>query len=306
IPHRDTVNVLSAKITLRSVSWFGDSTGSFGFSVHKILEGWNQSTLSWDSIQARPGFYELTERGSYSGFVEGDTSKFTFDIDTALARQWLLPLTVASYGIVLIPTQSTNVVRGIHAFDVDSSSFYPTLEIIASNVAGTTRDTSTYVFGFDTFVGNIDNLNANPQLLYAQAGVVYRSKIQFDVSFIPRGAIINSATLYLEKDPATSRISKFTVDSVVTVHVFRSGTDSTVFESQNSEGQRVGGTPNTFSFEARHAVQYWLAGTNDGLLLRQTDVTEYNTFDLFTFHSHLATNTSLRPRLAVKYTLEKN
>jgi hypothetical protein len=302
-PQRDTILVLSAKLTLRAVTWCGDSASSFGFTLHKITRAWSSGTLQWDSVQS--GFYESAPVGNpYLGTVESDTQFVVVSLDTAMVRQWLQPNTFTQYGLILLPTATTNVVRGFNAFQFDSTQYYPTVEIIAGNSAGISLDTTKYSSGLDTFVGNIDNLNSNPELMYVQSGVVYRSTLTFDVTSIPTGAIINSAEMLLELNPATSKITKFTGDEVVVAHLLTSSTSNTVFESLGTLG-RKDATSNEFMFEARRATQLWVNGINNGFLLRTTTASEFNSFDLYTFHNETAADAALRPRLIVVYTTEK-
>ncbi len=301
-PNRDTIKVLSAKLKLRAISWSGTPGGTVEFTVYKITQAWSQITVRRDTL---PTFDQTVPRGTYTGTVQADAESIVVPLDTAMVRDWLKPSTITSYGIILIPTISSNVVRGIHGFDFDSTKYQPTLEVIASNIAGTVFDTTKYTFGQDSFVGNVAPPSLGSQIMFAQAGVVYRSKLRFDVSFLKTGTFINSAELLLQRDPATTRLTKFTRDTVVNVHVLRSETDSTVFEALASEGRRKNGTPNTFTFDLRHAVQTWENGSNFGLLLRQGDASEYSTFDRYTFYNSTASD-SLKPAIRIRYSVRKD
>jgi len=303
LPRRDTILILSAELRLRAVSWFGDSSARFRFDAHKISRGWSPATLQWDSVGA--GFFESAIAGTFDGSVAADTQQIALSLtDTALVRQWFLESAVPSYGIILVPDlQSTNVVRGMYAFGGDSVSYYPTLVIDALSLNGK-RDTMQYNTGIDTFVGNVDNLTSDMQLIYLQSGVVYRSTVRFDLSFIPPGAIVNTAQMLLERQPVATRLTKVTVDTVVAAHALISPTDSTRFDVPIL-GRRLGGTANTFQFEARRAAQLWVNGMNYGILLRATPQSEFNSFDRYTFYNQNAPD-SLRPRLKIVYTVEKN
>ena len=303
-PTRDTIQVISATLRLRAISWFGDSTAPLRFSAYRISKTWTPSGVTWDSVQAA-GFYEAAPlRGTYDNAISADSEYIYINLDTAMVRGWFASGTRDSnFGVLLVPNLSAQVGRGFTPFNAaDSARFYPQLEVIARGVAGGAQDTTRDSTGYSTFVGNIDNLNSNPALLYAQAGVVYRSILQFDVSAIPRGAIIASAELLLDRDPATSRLYKFTRDTIVGLHVLLSQGDST-FEAQGAYGSRKSGTPYTFSFDVRHAVQRWIRDPNYGLILRA--LSEFNNLDLYTFHGQLAADPALRPRINIKYVIER-
>jgi hypothetical protein len=309
-PARDTINVVSAKLTLQAVTWYGNSNSTFGFTARRIIPGWASNTLTWDTVQT--GFYEDAVRGSFSSTSGADTLTIVLNLDTAMVREWFQTLTsttTTKFGIALIPTPATqSLVRGLVAFGSDSVSHVPTLQVIATNVAGTTIDTSTYSSGIDTFVGNITPPFSDPGLLYLQSGVVYRSTLHFDLTGIPRGAIINSAELDLERDPLTTRLSKFVADTAVSPHILLDAVDSTKFDAEDatSFGRRKGGTANTFAFNIRRHVQSWLRGPNDGLLLRTTLSSEFETPDLYTFFSPAAANAANRPRLKLVYSIKAN
>jgi len=298
----DTARVDSAKLKLHFVTWFGDSTGRLAFNVYRITRGWSQTRLTWDTVQA--GFYESMVRGTSVTGAARDTQDVFIALDTAMVRQWLLTPTSTTdtkYGFILVPSAGCSIVRGFTAFDSDSLRSQPTLEVYTRSPT----DPSRYNAGLDTFVGNIDNLNQNPQLIYMQAGVGYRATMDFDVSFIPRGAIINIATLQLQRDPSTSRFTRFTGDTAFSVQASLSPSDPTLLDGVLSTGRRVAGTANTFSADARRPVQLWLQGSNYGLTLRSSQADEYSSFDLMTFFNEQASDTLKRPRLKIIYSTQR-
>jgi hypothetical protein len=300
---RDTVEILSATLRLRGVTWFGDSSGMVSFNVHKILRPWSSLTLTWDSV-ASSGFYEEgVIRGSYTGTIMADTEYVSLNLDTAMVREWLRPSTFTQYGIALIPVTGSTVARGFVAFGTDSSQYVPNLTVIARNEAGTVTDTTVYTAGNDTFLGNIDNLVSDPGRIYVQAGVAYRSTLMFDASVIPPGAIVNKADLLLRLDQAASKVSRFTGDTLQAVHVRTSTTDSTMFESEGSIGRS--GESGENLYELRHAVQLWVNGINNGLLVRASSLNEFSSLDQYVFYGPVATDPALRPKVRVTYTVER-
>ena len=303
LPQRDTVEVLSAQLKLRAVTWFGDSLQTLGFSVHKVLRSWSSLTLTRDSLEA-PGFYEDgIIRGMYSGQITADTEDVVVDLDTSMVRDWLRPLVAGTqYGLALIPTTAMGVIRGFTAFGADSAQFNPTLTVIARNLAGTVQDTSEYSVGNDTFAGDITNLASNTSRMYVQAGVVYRSRLMFDASSIPVGAIINKADLVLQRDDTLSIMPKFAADSLVAAHVLVSSTDSSAFELAGSLA-RTDDSGNLL-FDVRHAVQLWVNGTNNGMLLRSSSLNEFSSLDLQVFYGPAEMDSAVRPVVNLLYSIE--
>ncbi len=303
-PARDTISVLSAKLTLRFISRQGDPAGSFGFTVHKILSEWNQRSLTWPKVN-EAGFYEASvQRGSYTSTAVTDTQLVTLDLDTTMVREWFRS-GQSSYGVLLVPTLTSTMIRGFSAFDYDSSKFWPKLEVIATdaNRTGRFRDTTTFQDppGADTYVADVAPFPFDSSRIYTQAGIVYRSVLRFDVSHLPAGTIINSAELLLERDGALSATFGFSPDPTPVVHAL-TRSDSVVFEAPFSGGALKGSSTTTFAFDVRRQVQLWVNGANHGLLLRQALANEINTLDLFVFYGRRAADVAKRPRIVIKYT----
>jgi len=300
-PLIDTLRVVSARLHLHMYSWYGDNSGALRFTAHKILRSWSSYSLLWDTVQA--AFYDPTARGTFSGTGGPDTQTVSLTLDTSLVREWFSSSTEATkYGVMLVPEASSRVARGFHAFGGDSTKWNPTLEVTARNYPGATQET-TLVFqsGVDTFVGNIDNLSSNPDLLYVQAGVNYRSIVNFNVSFIPRGATVLLAEMFLDRDPVTSRLSTFSGDSSIAAHLALSAANPPLFEAIESDGRRMDGTAYTYKLEMTRAAQAWVRGPNYGAVLRRTTPGEFETFDLLTFHSPTASPATVRPRMKITY-----
>lgn len=309
-PTRDTITVVSAQLSLRAASFFGDSSAAFGFTVHRIERNWNQVTATWDSMQS--GFYDPSVlRGEYSGGVGADTEMVSVELDTVMAREWFRSVPEGTtvntkFGFILIPSAGTGVVRGFHSFDADSVPNAPSIRIISVNATQTVRDTMVFRLGIDTFAGNVDGLEARTDLLSVQAGVVYRSILNFDASFLGKGTLINKAELLLDRDPLTSRLNRFSGDSAIAVHTMFEQGYLGGFEALSATSMRKAGTSDTYVVDARRAVQAWAGSTNYGILLRIDGEREFQTFDLVTFHSPSASSAALRPRLKILYSVPKN
>jgi hypothetical protein len=308
-PVRDTAVVYSAKLTLHRVSWYGTQGSPFGFTVYRVNTSWSPFTLTWDSLQTGSFYESAVPRGSYSEITQADTV-ISVSLDTAMVRQWLATATTSTttqFGFVLVPSPSTqNAVCGFLEFGAgDSTSYYPTLQIIAGSPTGPQRDTSYYNLGNDTFVGTDDHSTGPSTLLYVQGGVNYRSAIRFDVSAIPRGAIVNSATLYLDRDPATSKISQFVTDTALAAHILGDTVTVKLLDAEDPTtfGRRLASSSLTFAFNIRRAAQSWIRGPNYGVIIRVPAVGEYSTADIYTFFNTTATSPSVRPRLKLVYSI---
>jgi hypothetical protein len=305
-PARDTINVQEARLRLRAITWYGSRSANFSFTVYRIARSWSSSTVTWDSLQA--GFYDSQPRGVYSVTATSDTFDMTLNLDTAMVREWFKTSTSTTdtkYGIILVPDGSTtDCARGAYSFNSgDTANWSPQLTVIATNTAGTTRDTTVFTSGQDTFVGTDEFAPADPSLFPLHAGVNYRSGVRFDLSGIPRGSILNKAELVLHQDPATSRLSPFTADTLISPHFLYSDTSLTSnfsTEDQAMHGRQVPGNPTVFTFDIRKIVQAWLRGPNYGALLRFTSADEFSSAELITFFG-AAADSSRRPSLRIIY-----
>jgi hypothetical protein len=305
-PARDTIKVLSATLRLRAVSWYGTPTAPFGFTVHRISRPWGSTTISWDSVQT--GFYESQSRGAYAVSATPDTFDVTVDLDTAMVREWFqtsTSTTTTKYGIILIPDGSTTgCARGVYSFGTgDTADWSPKLTVIATNAAGTSVDTSAFSSGQDTFVGTDEFTPSDPALFPLRAGVNYRAGVRFDLRGIPKGSILNKAEMVLHQDPSGSRLSPFTVDTLISPHFLFSDTSLTsVFSSEDrsSFGRQLPASPGSFAFDLRKVAQSWLRGPNYGALLRFSSDDEFSSAELITFYG-AAADSSRRPSLRIMY-----
>jgi len=310
-PIRDTAVVYRAMLRLKTVSWFGDSAGTWSFNIYRVNRAWSPTTLTWDSVQLAGMYDQTVVRGTYMQGAAPDSQWVSIQLDTSMVRQWIASYTSTGdtkYGMILVPNAGSSTVRGVAQYSADTS-LTPKLQIIAGNAAGTSLDTTDYTIAIDTFVGNVA-LPADPSLLYVQSGVVYRSALHFNLSFIPKASLISKAELLLDENTAASRLNRFSGMLTVTAHLMSSATDSASFDRFHfTTGGIASGT--TFSIDARYLVQSWVKGPNYGVLLTATSLSDYlssldaesSSFDLYAFASHRAANAAQRPRIHIIYAL---
>jgi hypothetical protein len=297
---QSTIHVLSAKVVLRVRSWRGLSrTSTFEFTAHRINLDWDPLIVTWDTV-ARSGFCETTPIGTF--ISTSMDSSISFNLDTSHVRRWFRA--DSNYGIVLKPTPATTrLILGFQAFTHPDSSKRPRLEIRYRKGTDTTVFLDTTSVGFDSYVANSNPLPMTPDRVFMQGSVAHYGVLRFNTARLQKGAIINTAEMLLERDPALSELTQD--DSIAnqpSVHT-KTDTGKTAYEFTSSTGSLKSGT-NVYSFDVRRQVQIWMSSQkNFGLLLRQPDVNENNMLDLFVFYNQNAANPALRPRIIVKYTL---
>ncbi len=301
----DTVDVVAAGVRLKLTSRFGNLSGPFNLNVHKILKDWREDTLTWRGVTS--DFYDPVSIGSLTVTAAADTEEVYVTItDTTLIRNWLQGTGDPNYGLLLFPDPSCDVVRGFEAlnFFPDSATIPPTLQIETRGPSGA-MDTLKYAPIWDTFVGNIDGFDADSTRVTVQAGVVYTGIFKFDVSFLPQGSIITSANMLLHLDDAATLLGSPSTEKVVASRVILSPSDTLLLESTFTRGEVRGSDPNEFSFDARHATQFWATGTNYGVGVTALPAKEFSSFDRFVFFNNIAPD-AMKPKLKIVYGVVQN
>lgn len=294
-----SATVVSANLILKANYRFGDPQGNLSFSVNKMVQGWSEYGVTWDSISTAS--YVQTTTPPFSGAI-ADTDSVAISLDPSLMKDWFQAVadSQAVYGIILVPTDASNKIVGFNSFQSTDASKVPQL-VVAFSTA-TVRDTLVLATGQDVHIANIDNLNSDPNLLYVQAGVAYRSIVKLDVSSIPSHVGIHQATLELTLDPSTSILnstSRFNSQSVDSLLAFFLVTSDSVNNLSYILGHRLDPDSAVYSFAITPDVQQWINGKpNYGVQIEA--LAETPKLDLFTFYLGSA-NPSLRPRLRIVY-----
>lgn len=296
LPDRDTVVVEAATLTLRIAASTGASGNTFAVTLHNITGGWQQVTVRADSLPA----FDPTPLRTYT-FTGLDDSTLVFDLDTALVRIWLRQdEPPPSYGLLLKPTSASQRMHAIRSFDDDSSSYRPTLRVVARGSAGG-LDTNSYATGHDSYAGVTPPPALSQQHIVVQAGILYRTRLNFDLSFLRKGTIVNRATMRLQLDTTLSRLTVLG-DTVLSAHVGRSA-DTLTFEALSSQST-YDAAAGILIFDARHIAQSFINGTARSVIIRASDNSETSSMNMYAVFGHLAAD-SLRPSLNITYTIRE-
>lgn len=283
------VIVRSAELVLRPSYRFGERQNLLSFTVHRITQGWTEFGVTWDSVTAR--FSEPVARGRFSRVI-ADTDSVVVRLDTGMVRNWLqIAGSETIEGIVLLPSGESNTIVGFHSFQ-DTAS--PRLDITYLKAGAESK--ITLVSGQDAHVANVENLVADPNLLYVQAGVVYRAQLTFSFAGIPQHAGIHQATLELTLNRPASKLTPKSVDSLF---AFYRVTEDSVATGSAALGKRLDPNSDVYTFTITQYVQRWVSGrTNLGLQIEPMILN--STLDLFTFYSSTA-HAAVRPRVKIVY-----
>ncbi len=299
----DTAVVTSATLRLYVNYHLGPLPASVTFTIHKITSQWDPATITWDSVQAGGRYDPSSPYPPVTVTVTSDTQFVDIALDTALVRKWVQTpdsADVDRFGIALVPAGISNAIIGLHSFTSDSAAFLPTLTVLTQGPNTAVVDTTNLSSGRSTFVGD-GPAPTDPEALTLQSGVAYRSWIGFDVSFLQKGVIINSAQLMVDK-MTTPAFNAHLSDSTVSAHLVI-GTTLDQVEGAQALLSPVTGSTTSLSGDARHIVQSWLHNTNYGVLLRTSVYSEFGSFDRFQLYGIHTATVGLRPRLHIVYSV---
>ncbi|MCB0721458.1 MAG: DNRLRE domain-containing protein [Ignavibacteriae bacterium] len=294
----DSATIVSAKIKLKYTNYFyQDSMGTVSFDVFRLKSPLNFPTITYDSISSAD--IDNTIQGSFSGNPT-DSSVITITLNNQLAKDWLefaadTNYSVKNRGVIMIPNGGT-AIKGFFTSQSGDENLYPLLEIIVTKNSQT--DTLTLKESDGMFVSDAPNSVIQSDRIFLQSGVAFRSIMNFDLSKLPNNVVINDALLTLTLDTANSYITQYSDQRLVAAMVTDTSTktDSLGFITLN----RVG---NVYSIRFIVIMQNWNSGVapNYGLALR--NVSETGTMDIFSFFGPNYADTSVVPRLRIRYTL---
>jgi len=290
--------ITEAKVNLMNTYQYGDSVAAFGITAHKVTSDWSSIGFTSDSLPNLT--YDLTNVSSALNLTD---SIKTFNLDVNLVKSWFQSVIDTTLnnnkGLYVKSSPISQKVLGFQA----KTSFalnQPELHVII-NKPGVYTDTLKFFPEADVSIvkGNFPAIGSGNIAL--QSGFIINSKLWFDISSLPKNAIINRAKLFLTTDSLLTIKGTNLVDAILVSNIVDSTSkiiDSTLFkENLTPNGNTYSGLVTTF-------VQTWLnTGKNEGMLL--APVGGINGVDLFVFKG---SNTSVfadRPRLEIIYTTKK-
>ncbi len=299
----DTVTVTSATLQLHSTYHFGDSLAPIAFSVYQAVAAWD--TASYDSLTLQPGnYYSPIPISALSPRTIDDTSTVQCSIDTGIVNSWFRPVgSLSNYGLVL-KASNVSTVKGFGSFNNAASYNKPTLIINYVRNGDGVPGTFALNTGDSRFVASIpqSNLVINPDLMYVQAGVAYRGQLYFNLSSLPKAALILKADLELTLDATDSRLNNYAADSVYCYYVLTDSSTGLIpissQSSTDSKGRKL------YRFAVRDDVRAW-AISSIFQSLQFGAKGELRSLDLFTLYGTVSA-ADVRPRLIItsSYTIQ--
>jgi hypothetical protein len=276
---------------------FEDTLGTVSFNVYSLNKYHDFTQITLDS-------FSTSELGtnvlaSYSGSIN-DTNRFTVPFDNLTAQGWLnyaadTSTAVKNYGIALVPNSSCNTIKGFYTY----RSVYPSLTTTMMIVVNKNNITDTLVYESDfASLSDAPYSILMPDRFTLSNGVCFNNILNFSISKLPGKVIINEAILQFKLDYNNSFITTGTDKRIQVSLVTDSSqklTDGGAFFTTLLDSV-------TYQVRINSIAQRWnyLTAPNYGVMLLNT----YNalTLDKFVFYSSTVADTTLRPKLLIRYT----
>lgn len=296
--NNNAVNIVSSTIHLTPTYTFGDSTASFDFSVHKVNSSWTSLGFDADSL---PGLvYDQTDLSLNHQFSD---TLVTVDVSNSTVTTWLKEVADSTYssdhGIYLMPNSNAKKVVGFRAYTAGTTPG-TSLHIVLQK-PGAYSDTLIFYPLQDVSIVTGNLPTAVKGDMFIQSSVTINSKIWFDVSSIPKNALINNAELTLTRD-SVSTITGNSYTNTLLVYLLADSTNESL--SDSTQILTLTGSGNVFQGNITPFIQSWVdKGNNQGLLIKAAS--QIGGLELFAIKNSSAANLSVRPRLQITYTINK-
>jgi len=296
----NSLNIDSATVQLYRSYVYGDSTSKLNYTVRSI-----KASAPWATgftIDSLSGIQSQSDPVALISTSESDTL-YQFKFDPSLVGTWLNNFAASGTpdnGIMVIPQNDTKII-GFYALTSVTTVQIPNLRVVLSKPGVYSNDTLNFTTTADVSVvsGNIPAQN-QPENIYVQSSVELESRIQFDLSKVPKNAIINYAELQLTIDPVNSVLGSPLTDQLIAEFI----TDSTHIDSLSTYPVTLNRVGSLYTGNITLYVQNWLSTKiNEGIQIKSGS---YDTgVELWALKGSNAADHTLRPRLKIIYTNKK-
>jgi hypothetical protein len=292
----DTVAITDAHIELHAIYHFGDALGAIAFQGFALTA--SSDSANYDSLTTMSGnYYSSNPILVYPPSVLDDTSSILCPIDITVVRNWFsASASTANYGVIIIATNVTTI-KGFASFANTTSSYVPRL--VVNYTRGGNTGSVTDSTGISRFLANIPQTTlelSDPQSMFVQCGVAYRTQLKFSQFSLPKTGLILKADLELTYNSAASNLNSYAADTLFSYFVNK---DSTVALLPVPGQTITQGGNKIYRFAIADFVRTWANG--DTLRrLQFGGLRETSSLDLFATFGTLSP-VALRPRLIVTH-----
>lgn len=294
--------VNSARIKLNPVYKFGDTTSNvFNFNVKEIYTYFDEYKFTIDSLKS--GQYEIGNENLVIRNIDDDTLYYS-ELNPEKVLNWFKLIAADSsrklQGILLEPDPACTYIKGF----ASSNAYYVGDPIVLEIVATYNNKTDSLKYFVDADLHVIEKSSPiiyDDTKLVLQSGVKQKAFIYFDISSVPKNAVVNSAQLRLYPDTLQSQYGTSYQDSLIVQYI----TDSTNISIDSAVSFIL--TKSDLGYyegQLNYFVQKWIDNdANKGLLLSTRDPD--GGVEKFVFFGPKAAIVSKRPQLTINYSYRK-
>lgn len=282
---------------------FGDTNSrDLGIVAYDLKRLWPLNA-TWDTVWAPDGttsYYSTTDPpvSTFTQTLTATDSIVNVPFTVDATKRWLTlgadSITRKDlFGIVLLPTATGSI--GLYR-NLNGAAQTMRLRVVYKHKDSTTNDTTYLLSAVATFVDT--PLPAAGELL-TQGARIHSTAFSFDLTRLPRNAMVLGAKFTATADKANSLPGTFGIDEVLAL-TYTPTDGSTAVDYY----ARIDGVTNNYLFvDLTYAIQAMLReGSKGTLVLRPTDNYEFWQMNRIRIHTMQA-DSALRPRLSIIYTV---
>ncbi len=274
---------------------------------------------TWDSLNDPAKNYFGRKIGEYAGVLDFSDSNASRRIHIPIEKSYAALLTEyneedsinhrpKTHGIAFLPREDCSIIQqfrtSVSGYSADTISH---LRIVYTNDKGV-QDSIRLHISHDGMFSN--SVITDPNLLYVQADVDYRSVLKFDLSDIPEFAGIIKSELELTLNEGESIASNEGLDTLVRIGIFASREETSALATYvTSSGKRDTANPTKYIFRSISGAVENIVRTTNGkgevilypYYYAKDDGLNHNRIDRLAFYGPNAENPANRPKLKIAY-----
>ncbi len=293
------LNILSAKVYLRKVYNIGDGSNPLNYSVHFVNSGWTSFGFTADSL---PNL-QYDDNNDISSNKTYSDSLYTFNLDEQTINSWFTSASASpiqvNKGMYIKPDPSSTRVVGFEATNNVEFTGIPRLNVVVQT--GSLIDTLNFYSIEDVSALSGDKPVLPEGDIAVQGGLAVNARIEYDLSSIPKGSIINKAQFTIYVDSSATKTGD-NYNNSLTAYFARDSVGSSYDTTSAIVLNRSG---NTFTGDIAKFLQSILSGYHDNNGFILTAGSQNLGIDIFALKGSDASDPSSRPRLVITYTGKK-
>jgi hypothetical protein len=297
--------IVSATLKLQPERYvFGDSVANrLAFSVYSVNKLWAPDATI-DTL-SQNGFIDAKSIANYDGIIplKDTMSSISIDIDKSFISQWFTTKSNTKsdsliYGVALIPTMNSTVIRAFARNTISSPEKSPVLlQVLYKKSGSQTIDSVLLISAYDGCFVKSPLQNDGSIVLDCASGQV--SELGFNLSAVPKNVSVHGAVLTLQVNASQCITGNRPKDTVITANFVDSSTANILREYYAVSSSSS--TEYTFSVLNSVIEGILRRGTNGILKILPYVDRDRNRVDRLVFYGPNDPDPTKRPKLKIVY-----